>query len=66
VFSQVEIVGFGAQVRFGDDGGAIVARGARGEALPLLVDSGVVLAPGRYPWPLRFRVRPLVESWASQ
>lgn len=63
VFREVEIVGFGAQVRLGDDGGAIVARGARGPSLPLLLDFRFTLAPGlapgRYPWPLHFQVRPL-------
>ena len=63
VFRAVEIQGFGADVRLGDDGGAIVARGARGAALPLVLDFRFTLAPGlapgRYPWPLKFQVRPL-------
>jgi len=63
VFRAVEIIGFGAEVRLGDDGGAIFARGARGGALPLELGFRFTLAPGlapgRYPWPLRFQVRPL-------
>ncbi len=63
VFREVTIVGFGPQVRLGDEGGAIVARGARGPALPLVLDFrfrlAPGLAPGRYPWPLRFQVRPV-------
>jgi hypothetical protein len=65
VFREVEILGFGAEVRLGDDGGAIVARGARGSALPLVLDFRFTLAPGlapgRYPWPLKFQVRPLTD-----
>jgi hypothetical protein len=65
VFREVEILGFGADVRLGNDGGAIVARRARGASLPLLLDFRFTLAPGlapgRYPWPLRFQVRPLLE-----
>jgi hypothetical protein len=64
VFRAVEIAGFGGDVRLGDDGGAIVARGARGAALPLVLDFRFTLAPGLepgvYPWPLRFQVRPLL------
>ena len=53
VFSAVDVGGVGALVRLTADGGTIVARGQRAHAL------GLVLAPGRYPWPLRFQVRPL-------
>jgi hypothetical protein len=64
VFREVTIVGFGPQVRLGDEGGSIVARGARGPALPLVLDYRFTLAaglaPGRYPWPLRFQVRPVM------
>lgn len=63
VFREVTIVGFGPQVRLGDEGGSIVARGARGQALPLVLDFRFTLAaglePGRYPWPLRYQVRPI-------
>ena len=65
VFREVLIVGFGGEVRLRDDGGAIVARGAHGQALPLTLDFRFLLAPGvlpgRYPWPLKFQVRPLSE-----
>ena len=63
VFREVEILGFGAEVRLPDAGGAIAARGARGAALPLELGFRFTLAPGiapgRYPWPLQFQVRPL-------
>ena len=63
VFREVLIRGLGADVRLSAEGGEIVSRNARGPALPLVLDYRFALAPGlapgRYPWPLRFQVRPL-------
>jgi hypothetical protein len=63
VFREVRIEGMGAQVRLGDEGGEIVTRNVRGPALALVLDYRFALAPGLapglYPWPLRFQVRPL-------
>ena len=63
MFRAVDVGGVGAPVRLSADGGSIVARGQRGQALGLDLTIRFALAPGlapgRYPWPLRFQVRPL-------
>ncbi len=66
VFRALVVGGLGAEARLGDDGGAIVQRGQRGAALPLTLDLRFQLAPGvapgRYPWPLRYSVHPLAAQ----
>ncbi|MBS0394540.1 MAG: hypothetical protein JSR54_07935, partial [Proteobacteria bacterium] len=49
VFRSVIVGGLGADARLGDDGGAIVQRGQRGPALPLILDLRFQLAPGVAP-----------------
>ncbi len=65
VFREVRVLGLGREVRLSDDGGAIITRGAHGQALPLVLDVRFTLAPGlvpgRYPWPLKLQVRPLLD-----
>ncbi len=63
LFTAVEIRGSGADVAFDAAGGAIAQRGRRGAELPVVLGFRFTLAPGlapgRYPWPLAFSVRPL-------
>jgi hypothetical protein len=63
VISGVEVGGAGAQAAFDAGGGSIIARGIRGRAIELSLgfrfQLAPGLAPGRYPWPLAFNVRPL-------
>jgi hypothetical protein len=63
IFSQVIVQGLGSDVELGAEGGTVVQRGpvARPARLALkfrfMLARGV--APGDYPWPMRFAVRPL-------
>jgi hypothetical protein len=66
VIAGVEVEGAGAQVAFDAGGGTIVARGLRGRSIELALGFRFQLAPGvapgRYPWPLAFNVRPLAAG----
>jgi hypothetical protein len=63
LFSAADVEAAGGVATVGDAGGTVVARGARGRGLPLVMSVRFHLAPhvgpGRYPWPLRYQVRPL-------
>ncbi|HTY48912.1 MAG TPA: hypothetical protein VMB48_04385 [Steroidobacteraceae bacterium] len=67
VFTEVLVEGVGRQVTLGSNGGTIFERGGIGLSPPLalMLDFRFTLAPGvtpgRYPWPLRFQVRPLAS-----
>jgi len=66
LFSGIEVRGTGADVSLDANGGSIVQRGRRGPAIPLALGFRFVLAPGiapgSYPWPLAFSVRPLAAN----
>jgi hypothetical protein len=63
LFDSVEVTGAGTQATLATEGGAITLRGVHGPTSELILDFRFALAPGlqpgRYPWPLRFDVRPL-------
>ena len=66
LFSGIEVRGTGADVSLDATGGSIVQRGRRGTSIPLALGFRFVLAPGiapgSYPWPLGFSVRPLAAN----
>jgi hypothetical protein len=66
LFSGIEVRGTGADVSLDANGGSIVQRGRRGPSIPLALGFRFVLAPGiapgSYPWPLAFSVRPLAAN----
>src|SRR5262249_27203354 len=63
LLAGIDVDGSGAQVHFDAGGGSIAQRGVRGRAIPVALGFRLTLAPGtapgRYPWPLAFSVRPL-------
>ena len=66
LFAGIEVRGTGADVSLDANGGSIVQRGRRGASIPLALGFRFVLAPGiapgTYPWPLAFSVRPLAAN----
>lgn len=63
LFTTVAIRGLGADVSVGADGGTIVQRWQHAQTIDLALTYRFYLAPGlapgKYPWPLRLRVRAL-------
>jgi len=63
VFKDVAIRNADSQQVLDENGGEIIERGVSGAMSPLVLDFRFTLAPGvvpgRYPWPLKFQVRPL-------
>lgn len=66
IFSEVIVQGLGADVAFGAEGGTVVQRGPMARPARLALKFRFMLArgvaPGDYPWPMRFAVRPLEST----
>jgi hypothetical protein len=66
IFSEVIVQGLGSDVDLGADGGSVVQRGPASRPVRLALKFRFMLAhgiaPGDYPWPLRFAVTPLEST----
>jgi len=65
VFTSADLTTAGSIATIAQDGGTVMERGAHGPSSLVVLDVRFKLAPGvapgHYPWPLRYQVRPLTN-----